>query len=208
MTAEELAEFERSPQFLEVLARYRAKDALEGQAHATPAPGAVLDAFLPGEAVRLPTVYRLARNEGERGEVKGENRKPAEITLRPMVRADWLIFQRLNSPYYRHILELQKPEDQRQPVAFEDEEVYEAVFVFLGPPRASRELLAKGRQVFREAALGNTADLFPAWLHGDVIGAAVVETFRRGLATRVEIVPEKGAEDGPFSETRQQGQDR
>lgn len=117
------------------------------------------------------------------------------LTLQPLVGSHILILKRLNSPIYRHVIEAAKPETQRVKIDYDDEEIFEALFVLTQHPQKVRAALAQGRQAFREEALAATADVLGVFDMGratEMIG----EAFRRAFATQTEVTAATDAEGG------------
>lgn len=127
------------------------------RAAAEPLPGALSEAFL-GDAI----------------DVQG-------VKVRRIVASDWIILKGLNSPIYRQMLEFQKDEAQREPVPFTDGEAYEICWQFTHAPKASRELLARGREVFTETAREEIADLLDVAVCDAIVkavGLQMVKSFQ------------------------------
>lgn len=146
------------------------------EAAADPLPGPLLDAF-------LPEVLRAAGFE-----------------LRPVVASDWAILKRLNSPLLTELkrasLQKDHPELADQKTTFEEEDVWELLYLWTHHPRDSRALLAQGRQVYREAAMSK-ADRLPASVarQGQDIVGALFGNLLRSLSTQVGHAP--AGDDGP-----------
>jgi len=185
-TPEQMAEIERSPQFLAAVAAHQVRATRSAVAQTAALPGALADAF-PTQPVRV-----------------------GPLTLLEMRPAHRLLLEQIDSPLIRQMREAVKPPfdpsanppqppgSYRQEVRYTDEEVFEALYVLVNPPPAGRAALAKGRPQFREMALAATADVLPMDCTPQIIDA-IVEVFRRAFAPQVSIVtasvPGEGGEE-------------
>lgn len=146
------------------------------EAASDPLPGPLLDAF-------LPEVLRAAGFE-----------------LRPVVASDWAILKRLKSPLLAELkrasLQKDHPELVDQKTTFEEEDVWELLYLWSHHPRDSRALLARGREAYREAAM-QVADRLPATIARDAEGiiSALFGNLLRSLSTQVGHAP--AGDDGP-----------
>ena len=150
-------------------------------ASADPLPGPLLDAFLP------------------------ELLTAAGIELRPVVAADFAILKRLNSPLLQELKNASLPKDLPKPeVRYDEEDVWELVYLWSHRPPDARALLAKGRQAYREAALAATADKLPFIVvqQGQDIMRALVANVLRAFATKVNHQP-AGDSGGNFPSGQQ-----
>jgi hypothetical protein len=108
------------------------------------------------------------------------------FTLNEFVGGHLLILQRIDSPFFRQIVEDAKPKgEKREPVKFEDEDAFEALYVLTTPLPQLRALLAKGRQSFRETALAATLDA--ALITSNEAAAAVTSALVRAFSTRLAL---------------------
>jgi len=154
----------------------KAQQFAAGSARASidPLPGPLVDAFLP------------------------EPLRAAGLELRPLVMTDIALLKRLDHPILRELAELQKPEGDRKPVPFGEEDMLELLYCWTRPVREARAALAGGRQAFREIALSATGDLMPAGALADTaqILEALGANFRNAFATALRYQaksPEGGA---------------
>lgn len=165
------ATYEFPPGYLE-----RATATIQG-AHAAasdPLPGPLLEAFLP------------------------EPLRAAGLELRAVVASDWPILKKLDSPILKELQGLAlNPELPKPEVVYEEEDVWELLYLWTHPVREVRALLAKGRQQFREEVLQRTADTFPAGVVNDrgAILTALATNLFRSISTRIGHKP--AGEDGP-----------
>lgn len=131
---------------------------------ATPLPGPLLDAFDP------PTVVI------------------AGLTMLPITAGHIAILQRIDSPLLRAVERMQSPGDA---TAKDDDDeagiegTVETLYVFATEPRELRQTIAKGRELFREAAMQAVGDGLPLRLVGEVT-RALGEYFARSFATSIE----------------------
>ena len=149
-------------------------------AHANPTPGPLAGAFdVPGPALDAGTLAlaRIGR------------------TLRPVVAADFLLLKRLDSPLYRQAMaaaaDCRSRREEASPgglvtspptTEHDEAEAAEMIYQFTTPVRQCRNLLAQGRQAFREAALAATLDLLTP-LETPAAVEAVVRNFVAAFAT-------------------------
>lgn len=130
---------------------------------AHPLPGPLLDAFLP-EALTA-----------------------AGFELVPLTAAHFAIFQRIGSPVLRELAEMGKPADQRAPVDYTDEDLWELLFLQTMSAPKARSVLGLGREWFREAALAATADKLGAGVlaqKGQLL-SALAANIARAFSTRL-----------------------
>ncbi len=139
-------------------ARVEAREA----ANVTPAPGPLLDAFLP------------------------EPLTVAGFTLRPAVYSDFLILRRIESPILAEMRELSKEPADRQAVTYTDVDYWELLFLWTRPIAEARAALAS-REAFRERALAATADTLPVSIITELpaMVTALSINFVRALSTQV-----------------------
>lgn len=144
----------------------RANNLIQGSAKAAadPMPGPLLDAFLP------------------------EPLKVIGLELRPLVATDIAILKRIKSPLIDLFSQAAiDPELPRPVVTFEEEDLWEIVYLWTRPLPLSRAVLATGRQNFRETALAETGDKLPINVvadHGAIVGA-LERHFVNAFATRI-----------------------
>lgn len=143
-------------------------------AAADPLPGPLLEAFLPEPLVA------------------------AGFELRDCVASDWAILKRLDSPILRELQSLAlDPALPKPEIVYEEEDIWELLYLWTQPVREVRALLAKGRPAFREAVLEQTADRFSFEIVKDrnaILGALAKNLFR-ALSTRLTHQP--SGDDGP-----------
>ena len=134
------------------------------RAAATPFPGPLADAFLH-DAIQVDD----------------------QLFVRRIVASDWKILQWLDSPICKQMLEFQKEEKLRDPVPFTDEEEWEMAWQFTHSPKECRELMAKGREVFRAAAIefGDTLTMPQSKLVINAIGRHITNSWM----TCIKYVP-------------------
>lgn len=132
------------------------------QAMAEPLPGQLSEAFLAEDIVA----------EG--------------VRVRPLMAGDWLLFKQLNSPIYRNILEMDKPEAERKEMILEDDmEAFQMIYQFTRPASAVRSELRKGMDVFKETVLREVADRYHPALVSKLV-TAVAEQVRRSFETAMK----------------------
>lgn len=155
------------------LAEHSLKSMAAGRASATPLPGPLASAFTAGDI------------------------KAGEYSVRRIVLADWRIFDIVDSPLVRMMLELQKPEKEQEQVVTTADEDAMLCYQFTRPAREVYERLTKdGKAVVIEQA----KDIF---LFGDgdsttVITNAIMEQFGRHMKTRLEYATQQ-KESGEIS---------
>lgn len=140
--------------------RIEARQAAAGD----PLPGPLLDAFFPAAM------------------------KVAGLELRPVVAYDLTFLKKIDSPLYRYLLELEKPLEERKVVAFEDDDIWEILFVLTRPPAEVARVLRQGREVFRAEALAVTAYVLPM-VSRPLAEKAITEHFASAFATSVGYSP-------------------
>lgn len=141
------------------------------EAASDPLPGPLLNAFLPEPLVA------------------------AGLELRPVVASDWAILKRLDSPILKELarasVAAKNPELAGPTTTFEEEDIWELLFLWTNPPPVVRAALAKGRPQFREHVLATLADKLP----GGVIGQgqqlidALFGNLLRSLSTQIGHEP-------------------
>lgn len=154
----------------------RATQVIQGShaAAADPLPGPLLEAFLP------------------------EPLRAAGFNLRDVVASDWAILRKLDSPILKELQGLALNPDLPKPeVHYDEEDIWELLFLWTRPVREVRALLAKGRPQFREAVLQLTADTFPASIANErqTILEVLAKNLFRSLSTRLGHAP--AGDDGP-----------
>lgn len=110
-----------------------------------------------------------------------------ELTIRPFVPYDVVILRKLNSPLYRQMVELSKPDEQRTVTDFDDDEEFEIIYQFITPIEEVRAELARGREHFRERARAAVA-YNPGInvLDYAALIAGVSQNLIRGVASSIE----------------------
>lgn len=103
----------------ELLQKQKAIDRVQAQANADPLPGSLAKAF------PLPEI------------------KVGAFSVRAPVAYDWALLKKLNSPIHRQVLEMAKPDGQKD-VEFTDEEGWDICFQFTRPCREVAEVIRKG----------------------------------------------------------------
>ena len=98
------------------------------RALATPLPGPAALAFQPGMI-----------------EVAGHN-------VRKVVAYDYVFWHFTDCPVLQQILELAKPEDQRENVISNDQQEYELAWQFVNPASRLKDVMAKGREAVAKVA--------------------------------------------------------
>lgn len=153
------------------IAAHEARMAVRQEAAATPLPGPTLEAFSPDPVSFLGREFRQ------------------------MVAYDLAILEKLNSPLYRHLLEMEKPEEERVQVKFAQDDIWDLVFLFTRPVGEANAVLRKGREAFHEAAMsefGYTAPLGSL----AVAELAVTNHFAKAFATAVGYRAPTSSTDG------------
>lgn len=163
-----------------------ARRELIAEAHATPLPGPLLEAF-----AHVPEVI-------------------AGLRVRPLVHYDLVILQRLKSPLLEQLRKaVDKGGDKvggdkvgedkvgdKGKTEFSEEQGYEMILQFTMPAREAAALAAKGPQAFREAALERIGlKLGPVAV--GLLVQAVEREFVRAFSTAIEYGPgEAGGVEG------------
>lgn len=93
---------------------------------------------LPGP---LPNIF-----DGEPIDVHG-------IKIRKMFVVDEIIFKKLNSPVLKIMQEQAKPENMREPLNFDAEDIWMLVAQFTMTPQQAYNLLGKGVEAFKQYAV-------------------------------------------------------
>lgn len=123
--------------------------------------------------------------------------KPIQVgpfTVRPYVPFDMVVLRKLDSPLIRQMREMSKPEADRKPTHFDDEEEFVLIYQFITPLPEVRKLIAKGPDVFREKAferIGCNPQINPL-LCAQLI-KAVSETFLRAFSSLAANTEGSGA---------------
>jgi hypothetical protein len=165
------------------VARVEARQA----AAADPAPGPLLEAFLPSTLTA------------------------AGFTLRPAVYSDFLILRAIKSPILDELRELSKPADERQAITYTDVDYWELLYIWTRPIGELHTALAgqasslsrngagaaERREHFRAAALAATADRLPISVIAELpaMVTALSTNFLRAFSTQVGYRPPP-AQDG------------
>lgn len=146
-------------------AQYQAK----AEASMEPLPGPLADAFGPDTIIN-------------------------GIRIRPVVHYDLVILRQLNSPLYRHMLEMGKPENERQEIKYTDDDGYMLVWQFTTPISQVREELGRGHESLKACALAATAYRLPPPVMAALI-TGVLDNFKRSFDVAVKYgAPEKEGE--------------
>jgi len=130
------------------------RDALVAQANAEPFPGPLAQAFAQGP-IRV-----------------------GEFTIREFVPMDAAILRRLDSPFYRQILEVLKPVGARKPTPYEDTDEWMVIFLFTRPCAEAEKILDAGPAVFAQAAR-------EAFAHNPRINLALYQDLFTACASRI-----------------------
>lgn len=114
---------------------HRAEQQRQGRRHAAmaaaaaePFPGPLKDAFAAGP-IRL-----------------------GDYTVREFVPMDAAILRRIDSPFYRQILEILKPKEQRQPTPVADADEWAVIYLFTRSCAEAESKLNEGAAAFAQAA--------------------------------------------------------
>lgn len=170
LTPEQIAAYEASPEFQARIGAHVQRLNAALVAATDPTPGPLAEA-LSEEPIRV-----------------------GQFTLRPIVARDLILLKELDSPYHRALLNEARPEEDRKPVTFQHEELFEAFYLFAVPLREARAQLAKGRPAYRAAALETVADAMPVHQVAE-LAPAIERLFVRAFATRVAYGPKKAVEE-------------
>lgn len=125
--------------------------------------------------------------------------KIGRFTVREFVPMDAAILRRINSPFYRQILEILKPRDKRKPTEYEDADEWAVIYLFTRPCDEAEAKLNLGLADFLRSAraefahnprinLGLYHDLFEA------CAGRVVAAFQTALAYRTSGVDGEGGQ--------------
>ncbi len=133
------------------------------RAAATPLPGPLADAFL-SDSIQITET----------------------MSVRRVVASDWKILQWLDSPIFRTMLELQKDESIRDEVPTLPEEAWEMCWQFTHTPKQCRELMAKGRETFRNTSAEDMADKESLTIINKAV-AAIISQVIRSFDTKVDF---------------------
>lgn len=133
------------------------------EANAEPFPGPLADAFA-GAPIKL---------DG--------------FSVREFVPRDVAILKRLNSPFYRQILEALKPREKRKPTDVADADEWEVIYLFTRPCAEAEAKLNEGRAAYTQAARAAFADnpRINIALYNDlylVCAGRIVAAFRTAVA--------------------------
>jgi hypothetical protein len=112
-----------------------------------------------------------------------------EFQVRKIVASDWKILKALDSPILKFIQEMIQDPGQVPDVPVNDVEEWEVCLQFTRDPESVRELLSKGREVFRSAATKEIGDTVEAETV-KIIVACVAEHIRRSWATALSYKAE------------------
>lgn len=100
------------------------------------------------------------------------------FTVRELVPIDVKLLKRLDSPFYRQMLELLKPKEQRQRTPVADEQEWEIIYLFTRPSLEAEAELDRSLAGFRHAAR-------LAFAHNPRINVAVYQRLYNACANRI-----------------------
>lgn len=161
------------PGYREELRRSEARHQKMEQAAANPLPGPLFDAY-----AHLPETI-------------------AGLTIRPLVHYDFVLLKQLDSPLLRH-LRAATDGAETPPTPYGDDEGYELIFLFTRPARDAAAILARGRSVFRRAAVEMIGmNVSPA--DTALLMKAVEREVLRAFATVVNYEPRAPADGTVFT---------
>lgn len=154
------------------LARRDRRVAATAQANADPLPGPLADAF-----AHVPQTI-------------------AGLTVRPLVHYDFVLLKRLGSPLLEQLSKVGSGDQVKSETPFTDEQGYEMIYQFTRPAKLAAVVLARGREVFAQAALEEIGmALGPVDVAALVV--AVQREFIRAFSTAVKYgSPAPAAEAG------------
>lgn len=147
----------------------------------------------------LPGPVAMAFDERNYIQIPG-----AQLQIRPVVAYDLQIAKAFNLAVYQFILELAKPEGQRQNVEWDDEEKAFLVWLFTRPCKEVRAVIRKGgRDAAMESAAVAISDVITPSQMGMAIDAVLMQ-FSRSLSTAVEYAASEkpGTIDGKQAQTK------
>lgn len=133
-----------------------------------PLPGPLLNAFLP-EPIRA-----------------------LGFELRPAVATDFALLQSIKSPLLAELAEQAKPEEERTSVNYQDEDLWELLYIWTRPVSVARSAYRLGgRERFRETALCETGDKLPLHVLREKkqLLAALAVNFARAFSTQLQHAP-------------------
>lgn len=110
------------------------------------------------------------------------------FSVRPFVAADWICLQKLKSPLYEMFLELQKPQEKQQEVAWDDESKFIACWQFTTDPREVYAIVRKDVDKAKADAVEKFG--MDDGKSNEFIVVAVIEQFKRHIMTRLQYAAE------------------
>lgn len=161
----------------EDLIKHAVHEMAAARANTDPMPGPVAMAFDERNYVRVPGT---------------------QLEIRPLVAYDLQIAKAFNLAVYQFILEMAKPEAQRQNVDWEDDEKAFLVWLFTRPCKEVRAVVRKGgKELAMETACETISDTIGPVEMGMAIDAVLMQ-FSRSLSTAVEYAASEkpGVVDG------------
>jgi hypothetical protein len=152
--------------------RHHINEQAKARANTDPLPGPIAEVF------------------DERGFIEVEG-----LEVRPIVAYDFVIVKRLDLKLHQFILELAKPEGQREEINWEPEEQWLIAFIFTRPCKVVRELMRKGgRELILEKACEEICDKLSPFVIRDLCDAVLLQ-FGKCLITAVEYGESKDEKD-------------
>jgi len=143
------------------LARRERRVAATAQANADPLPGPLADVF-----GHVPQTI-------------------AGLTVRPLVHYDFVLLKKLGSPLLDQLSKVGSGDEGKSETPFTDEQGYEMIYQFTRPAKLAAAVLARGREVFAQAALEEIGmSLGPVDVAALVV--AVQREFVRAFSTAVK----------------------
>ena len=155
------------------LAEHNLKSMAAGRASATPLPGPLKSAFASTDI------------------------KAGAYSVRRLVAADWKIFEIVDSPMVRMMLELQKPKEEQEDVSTTPEEDSVLCWQFTRP---SRQVFEFVKTHTKEEIVKTATDefFFEGGESSTVVVNAIMEQFGRHMKTRLEYATQQ-KESGEIS---------
>lgn len=101
-----------------------------------------------------------------------------EFTVREFVPMDAAILRRLDSPFYRQILEILKPKEQRRPTPVADADEWEVIYLFTRSCAEAEAKLNEGAAAFAQAARA-------AFAHNPRINLGLYQELAEACAGRI-----------------------